>query len=161
MRYFSVGTLIRVVFRYCYDFAGCSLVFLMTITAIDIFGRNTGLYSIRGVIEISTMAVVLIGFLALPHSLIVGGHIVVDLATLRVPARINKHIDAFWLIVAAVCLGFVAWLMWGAALKALRDNVLSLDLQAPMAIFWVPAAIGMSLAPFACLLTAFEKLREE
>ena len=159
MKGFSAQSMIRALFRFCYDLAGVSLVFLMTITAIDILGRNAGLYSVRGVIEISTMAVVLIGFLALPHSLIVGGHIVVDLATLHVPERINKRIDAFWLVVAAICLSFVAWLMWGAALKSWRDNVLSLDLQAPMAIFWFPATIGMTLAPIACLLAAMAKVR--
>ncbi|MSQ73415.1 MAG: TRAP transporter small permease [Betaproteobacteria bacterium] len=159
MRRISASSAIKTVFGVCHDLAGVSLVILISITAIDIVGRNAGLFSVRGVIEISTMAVVLIGFLALPHSFIVGGHIVVDLATLHVPERINNRIDAFWLVVAAICLAFVAWLMWGAAFKAWKEDALSLDLQAPMAIFWFPAAIGMTLAPVACLMAAFRKVR--
>ena len=157
----TLQNLIERLYRVCYDLAGAALVFLMAVTVIDVAGRNLGLFTVRGIIEISTMAVVLIGFLALPFSLIVGGHIVVDLATLRLSTRTNRCIDAFWLAVAALCLGFVAWLMWFAAAKAWRENALSLDLQLPMAIFWIPAAIGMTLAPIACLIAAHRKLGEE
>ena len=157
--YGALQNLIERLYRLCYDLAGAALVFLMAVTVVDVIGRNLGLFTVRGIIEISTMAVVLIGFLALPFSLIVGGHIVVDLATLRLAVRTNRRIDAFWLSVAAMCLGFVAWLMWFAAAKAWRENALSLDLQLPMTMFWIPATIGMTLAPIACLIAAWRKAR--
>lgn len=137
-------------FRWCHDLAGASLVFLMTVTVADIIARNLGLFTVRGVVELSTMAVVLIGFLALAYSFKLGGHIVVDLATMRLSARVNRRIDAFWLRVAGLCLGFVAVLMWNATFKSYRANDLSLDLQLPMVVFWLPASIGMTLAPIAC-----------
>ncbi|MFN0304454.1 MAG: TRAP transporter small permease [Burkholderiales bacterium] len=147
------------IFRWCYDLAGISLVFLMAITVTDIAARNLGLFSMRGIVELSTMAVVLIGFLALPYSFHLGGHIIVDLATMRLGKPTNRRIDAFWLVAAAVCLGFVAYLMWGATAKAYRTNDLSLDLQLPMVVFWLPASLGMTLAPIACVWTAVSMLR--
>lgn len=149
------------ILRWCHDIAGIALVFLMAITVLDIVARNLGLFSLRGTVELSTMAVVLIGFLALPYSFRLGGHIVVDLATTRVKARTNARIDALWLVLAAVLLAGVAWLMWGATLKSYRSNDLSLDLQLPMLVFWLPASVGMSLAPIGCIWAAIRRLKEK
>ena len=148
------------VLRWCHDVAGIALVFLMAITVLDIVARNLGLFSLRGTVELSTMAVVLIGFLALPYSFRLGGHIIVDLATLRLGARVNARIDALWLVIAAVLLAGAAYLMWGATMKSYRSNDLSLDLQLPMLVFWLPASVGMSLAPIGCLWAAFRRFKE-
>ncbi len=147
--------------RWCHDIAGIALVFLMTITVLDIVARNFGLFSLRGTVELSTMAVVLIGFLALPYSFRLGGHIIVDLATMRLAPRTNARIDALWLVIAAVLLACVAYLMWGATAKSYRSNDLSLDLQLPMLVFWLPASVGMSLAPIGCLWAAVRRIRKE
>ena len=137
------------------DLAGAALVILMLITILDIVARRAGFFSVRGIVEISTMAVVLIGFLALPNSFLLGGHIVVDLATSRLPERVNRRIDAGWLGVAACLLAFVAYRMWVATLKNYHEGAVSLDLQAPMVAFWLPATIGISLAPMACLIAMY------
>ena len=92
----------------CADVAGATLVVLMLITVTDIVARRVGIASVRGIVEISTMAVVLIAFLALANSFILGGHIVVDLATGHLSERTNRRIDAIWLAVAALCLTLIA-----------------------------------------------------
>ena len=140
--------------KWCFYLAGASIVFLMSITVIDIVLRQIGLISVRGTVEMSTMAVVLIGFLALSHSFVRRGHIVVDLVTQRLPAHINRRIDAAWLVMAAVVFALMALLMWRSTIEAFQDNDVSLDLQITMTVFWIPASIGMSLAPVACLLMA-------
>lgn len=137
------------------DVAGGTLVVLMLITIVDIVARRMGLFSVRGIVEISTMAVVMIGFLALSNSFLLGGHVVVDLATTHLSERTNRRIDGIWLAVAAFLLAFVAYRMWLATLKAYHDGAISPDLQAPMAAFWLPATIGISLAPIACLIAAY------
>lgn len=137
------------------DLAGATLVALMIITVTDIIARRAGLFSVRGIVEISTMAVVLIAFLALANSFILGGHIVVDLATNHLSERTNRRIDAAWLAVAAACLSLIAYLMWHSTVKNYQDGAISLDLQVPMVIFWLPATVGMTLAPIACLIALY------
>ena len=146
--------------KWCFDIAGVSLVFLMAITVVDIAARNMGLFALRGIVELSTMAVVLIGLLALPYSFKLGDHIVVDLATMRLSPRTNARIDGGLLIITGFILAFVAWLMWGATTKSYRANDLSLDLELPMVVFWIPASIGMTLAPIGCLLAGLAKFRD-
>ncbi|MBY3557349.1 TRAP transporter small permease [Rhizobium laguerreae] len=136
-------------------------MFLLSVTVVDIVARRVGLFNVRGVVEISTMAVVLVGFLGLSHSFLLGGHIVVDLATKWLPRRANDRIDAIAMLVAAVCLTIVVVFMWRATARSYFDNAISLDLQIPMFAFWLPATIGMSLAPVACVVSARDKWRGE
>ena len=143
----------------CADVAGATLVFLMLVTVFDIVVRRTGLLSVQGIVEISTLAVVLIGFLALANSFLLGGHIVIDLATAWLKPRTNRTLDVTWFIIYSVCLAFVAIMMWRATWKIYQDESVSLDLQLPMVWFWIPASIGMSLAAIGCLVAAFNLRR--
>jgi TRAP-type C4-dicarboxylate transport system permease small subunit len=146
--------------RYCFDLAGITLVVLMLVTVVDIAARHLGIFTVRGIIEISTMAVVMIGFLALPYSFVLGGHIVVDLATLYLPSHVNRAIDKAWTIFAGLCLVFLAILMWQATFRAYHTNDISLDLQLPLVWFWAAASVGMTLAPVACLLALRRSSKE-
>ena len=139
----------------CADLAGAALVFLMLVTVFDVMMRRTGLLSVQGIVEMSTMAVVLIGFLALAYSFLLGGHIVIDLATAWLSPRANRNLDAFWLIVYSICLLFLSVMMWRATWKIYLDEAVSLDLQLPMVMFWIPASLGMSLASVGCFVAAF------
>ncbi len=143
----------------CADIAGLGLVALMLITVIDIFARRFGLFSVRGIVEISTLCVVLIGFLALANSFKVGGHIIVDLATSYLPDRINQILDSLWLLLTAICLLILAVMMWQATWKSYEEEAVSLDLQMPMFWFWTLASVGVSLAPIACVIAAIVRSR--
>ena len=145
------GSVFSPAVRACADVAGATLVVLMLTTVVDIIARRAGLFSVRGIVEISTMAVVLIGFLALANSFLLGGHIIVDMATTWLPHRVNRRLDAIWLGFAAACFVFLAIMMWRATWKNYQENAVTLDLQLPMAILWLPATIGVSLASIACL----------
>lgn len=146
------------IFGWLADVAGIALVVLMCITSIDVVARNAGLFSIRGAVELSTVAIVLIGFLALPYSILAGGHIVVDLVTHKLPKSINDRIDGLWMLMAAVCFGFMSAFMWKATRTAFENNDLTMDLQLPIGWLWILAAIGMTLATVACLVVAKRKI---
>jgi TRAP-type C4-dicarboxylate transport system permease small subunit len=138
----------------CADLAGAALVFLMLVTVFDVVMRRTGLLSAQGIVEMSTMAVVLIGFLALAYSFLLGGHIVIDLATAWLSPKANRNLDVIWSVVYSVCLLFLSIMMWRATWKIYQDEAISLDLQLPMVMFWIPASLGMSLASVGCLVAA-------
>jgi TRAP-type C4-dicarboxylate transport system permease small subunit len=133
------------------DLAGAALVVLICATLVDIVARHLGLFSVRGAVEIATFSVILVGFLALPYSFVAGGHIVVDLLTQSLPPRAKLIIDLVWMGLSAMSLVYVAFRMWQAAMEVYSNGEYSLDLQAPMIIFWIPAAVGMSLTPIAIL----------
>jgi TRAP-type C4-dicarboxylate transport system permease small subunit len=144
----------------CADIAGLALLALMSMTVLDIVGRNLHLYSLRGTIELSTGVTVLIGFLAFPYSFLRGGHLVLDTFTASLPNWITRSIDVFWCGFAAVAFGIVAYLMWLSVLDVYRSNDISMDLQMPMVWLWIPAAAGMTLSPIACVVAAWRLQRD-
>jgi TRAP-type C4-dicarboxylate transport system permease small subunit len=133
----------------------------MGATILDIVLRNLGFYTIRGTVEISTMAVVLVGLLALPYSFLMRGHIIVDLATNWLSPEVNGRIDRFWMCVVALLLAIVAVFMWVATIDLYERGAVSPDLQIPMVVFWIPAATGVTVSVMACLLTAFRHANDE
>ena len=53
--------------------AGVAIVCLMTLTVLDIAGRNLRLYYLVGVIEISTLTMVLMAYFAFSHTFVEDG----------------------------------------------------------------------------------------
>ncbi len=144
----------------CADLAGIALLLLMIMTVADIIGRHLHLFALRGTIELSTGVTVLIGFLAFPFSFLQGGHLVLDTFTAALPARINRFIDILWYLVATIAFTVMAILTWRAVSDVCGANETSMDLQMPMVWLWVPAAIGITLSPVACVLVAYKRTRE-
>jgi TRAP-type C4-dicarboxylate transport system permease small subunit len=148
---------IRTFLQACADLAGVALIALMTMTVADIVGRHFHVFALRGIIELSTGVTVLIGFLAFPFSFLQGGHIVLDTFTGSLPARVTKCIDVFWYIIATIIFVVLAVLTWRALIDVYEANETSMDLQIPMVWLWIPAAIGISLSPIACILAGYAR----
>lgn len=146
-------------YRALADIAGLALVLLMAVTIFDIVTRHLHIVSMRGAVEIATLAVIMIGALALPISFIQGGHIVIDLVTQALPDRIKNWVDAFWFAVMGLGLAYFAVKMWGATLNSYKVGDYSLDLHLPMVYFWIPASLGFTFTPFAILAAVYRKLR--
>ena len=133
------------------DLAGVILILLMGITAVDVVGRWLGILYMRGVIEMSNMTLVFLAFLALPYSLLKRGHIIIEFATRNLPPRLNKMIDAFWLVVAGVFLGYVSWRIFLEGMELYQQKEISMDLEIPLAVFYFPSAAGMALSAVAAI----------
>lgn len=156
-----MNRVISLFLRWCADLAGVALLLLMTMTVADIIGRHLHLFALRGTIEVSTGVTVLIGFLAFPFSFLQGGHLVLDTFTTALPARYNRFIDIVWFVVATIAFAVMAFLTWRTALDVYDANEISMDLQMPMIWLWVPAAIGVTLSPVACILAACKKAQND
>lgn len=131
---------------------GAALVGLMAITVIDIAGRNAGVLYLQGVIEFSNVTVVCLGMLGLGYCFIRGGHIVVDLATMSTPPRLNRALDALWLAVAAVVLGAMAVLMWQEGWSLHASGEVSDNLGWSPLVFYIPASSGAGIAALTCAI---------
>jgi TRAP-type C4-dicarboxylate transport system permease small subunit len=140
--------------RACFDIAGVAVIALMVLTVVDIITRHLGILNLRGTIEMSNGVTVLIGFLAFPFSFLIGGHLVLDTFTCKLPPFVNRTIDILWFLLAAAAFAVAAYLTWLAAFDAYQSNDLSMDLQMPMIWLWVPAAVGLTLTPPACVVAA-------
>src|SRR5436305_287627 len=152
-------TLFEKTLRACFDIAGVAVIALMAVTVVDIVGRHLGILNLRGTIEMSNGVTVLIGFLAFPFSFLVGGHLILDTFTNWLPSRVSCMIDILWFLLAAAAFSVTAYLTWFAAIDAYESNELSMDLQMPMILLWVPAAAGLTLTPAACVIAAVRLFR--
>jgi TRAP-type transport system small permease protein len=142
------------------DLGGLALVVMMAVTVADIVGRNLGLFYLQGVIEISNVTVVFLGFIGLAHCFNVGGQIVVDLATMNAPPRLNRLLDSAWLLVAAMIYLVMAWLMWGEGMAAQESGAVSDNLEWSPLTFFAPAVLGALVTALTCLWLAISGLRE-
>jgi len=143
------------------DLAGIILVLLMAITAVDVVGRWLGILYMRGVIELSNMTLVFLAFLALPYSFLKRGHLIIEFATRNLPDRINKMIDAFWLVVAGIFLGFVSWRIFLEGMELYRQQEISMDLEISLSVFYFPSAAGMALSAVAAMFMGIRTFKRK
>jgi TRAP-type C4-dicarboxylate transport system permease small subunit len=138
---------------------GIALIVLMTITVVDIVGRNLGILYLQGVIEISNLTIVFLGFLGLAYCFNVGGHIVVDLATASAPARVNMMLDGFWNLVAAGIYALTAFLVLNEGLATAASGEVSANLQWSPLTFFLPCVLGAAVTSATCLALAIKTFR--
>lgn len=134
--------------------AGIALLYMMSLTVLDIVGRSLGLFTIAAGVEQTELMMVTLGFLGLARCLRVQGNIVVDVATSQLPASVNARIDAFWLVVTALVLALMAWLVWNSGVSADRSGQRSELLGLSPLVSHTIAVIGMIAAIIVALLTA-------
>jgi TRAP-type C4-dicarboxylate transport system permease small subunit len=130
--------------------AGIALSGLALVTIADVIMRTMNFNLFSGMIEISNLGVLCLGFFALPYCFIVGGHIVVDFATAAAPDGFNRRIDGLWNLVAAVFLAAAAVSVMQNAIATHEAGERSATLQWSPLVFQIPAVVGMVLAALIC-----------
>ena len=135
---------------------GIALIVLMTITVVDIVGRNLGILYLQGVIEISNLTSVFLGFLGLAYCFNVGGHIVVDLATATAPQRFNMILDGIWNVVASGIYALAAVLIFNEGMLTAESGEVSANLQWSPLTFFLPCALGAAVTSVTCLALAIK-----
>lgn len=134
--------------------AGIALLYMMSLTVLDIIGRSLGLFTIAAGVEQTELMMVTLGFLGLARCLRVEGNIVVDVATSHLPKAVNARIDAFWLVVTALVLALLAYLVWNSGVSADRSGQRSELLGLSPLVSHTIAVIGMIAAIIVALMTA-------
>jgi TRAP-type C4-dicarboxylate transport system permease small subunit len=134
--------------------AGIALLYMMSLTVLDIVGRSLGLFTIVAGVEQTELMMVTLGFFGLARCLRVEGNIVVDVATSHLPKAVNARIDAVWLVVTALVLALLAWLVWNSGVSADRSGQRSELLGLSPLVSHTIAVVGMIAAIIVGLMTA-------
>jgi len=121
------------------------------LTVADIFGRSTGIFYLQGLIEISTVTMILLAFFAFPLKFIHGGQIFVDLFTLKVADRINFRIDAFWTFCDGLFFLSITYPIYFVGLEVHNTGQRTTNLEWSPLIFTYPAVIGCAVAAITCI----------
>ncbi|MBO31724.1 MAG: hypothetical protein CMM74_01940 [Rhodospirillaceae bacterium] len=145
--------LMRLIPRAMAFVAGCAITILMLMTVGDIFGRTFGFFFLQGLIEVSTLTLVLLGFFAFAWQFVKGDQIFVDLFTLKVPPDINAKIDAVWTFVAGIFFLALVVPIYGSSLDLHATGQRTTNMEWSPLVYAIPAVIGCIVAGITCMVT--------
>lgn len=136
---------------------------IMVVTCADVIGRSFR-HPIIGAYDLVCMLAVVSFSFALAYTQIMKGHIGVDFLTYRLPARVQKPIEA---IVYAVSIGLLILFAWRSAVLARSlwvSGEVTMTMQLPY--FVVVYGIGLACLPlcfvfFIDFIDAIEKGRKK
>jgi TRAP-type C4-dicarboxylate transport system permease small subunit len=139
---------------------GLLMLGVSIIVTVSVLMRWLINYSVPGDIELVQIGTALAVFAFLPLCQAHRGNIMVDTFTNRLPAVVQRALDALWDVVYAGMAAIIAWRLAVGAWDTIRSNTVSMMLSLP--IGWaiaVCAAMALLLAAVA-LATATVRLQE-
>lgn len=121
--------------------AGLSLLAMMLLTVVDVFGRDALAAPVPGAFELTELLMVGVIFSALPLVTAVDGHVTIDMIDVVMPARVRPWhrmcVDGFSAIVVAI----IAWQLWIKAGVLTAYGEITLILEIPMGPFTYAMAL--------------------
>ena len=134
---------------------GAALIGIMLMTVADIAGRHLGFTAIRGLAEWSGLATILLATFGLSYCFLVGGHIVIDIATAWMKPAVVRRIDAAWSAAGGLLLLALAVQVAREGLASARSGETSAALAWSPLAYALPAAAGFAGGALTCLVLAF------
>jgi TRAP-type C4-dicarboxylate transport system permease small subunit len=127
--------------------AAASLVAMMFLDAVDIFGTKLFNRPLAGASEATEALMVLVVFLALASAHAHREHVVVDLVTTRLRAATRRWLDVAGQLLMLVFFALLAWQAWrlGLASYAIRETAAGIVLF-PIYPSKLALAVGATLA---------------
>lgn len=141
--------------------AGAALVAILALTVADITGRSAFSRPVPGTVEITSMALVVVVFLAVAHSEDMGDHITIDLIYERVGDRFKAFLDVFSDLLTIIIVGLMALQLYRFALRNVDSGAETPVLQWPVWPFVLVAAIGSVLYTLSTIMRITLRLMGE
>lgn len=141
---------------------GLVLAALVVMTCVSIAGRafsGFGLGPVPGDFELVEAGIAFCIFAFLPWCSLNAGHATVDIFTNGLSLRVNRALLAFWEVVMAATVAFIAWRLYEGMLTKLANGETSFLVQFP--VWWAYAAclVPAVLAVLVALWSAWDRLR--
>ncbi len=134
---------------------GAALLGITLLTVADIVGRHLGFAAVRGLTEWSGLATILLACSGLSYCFLVGGHIVIDIATGWMKPATVRRIDAAWSAIGSLLLFVLAIQVAREGFASARSGETSAALAWSPLVYALPAAAGFAGGAVTCLAMAF------
>lgn len=122
--------------------AGVALVGMLALTVADITGRSAFNNPVPGTVEVTSLTLVVVVFLALAHSEDLGDHITIDLIYVRIGDRAKKVLDVFSDLLGVAVLALMAYQLYRFGFRNIESGAESPVLQWPVWPFVFVASLG-------------------
>lgn len=149
----------RLIEKWAMRLAAVLMFFLMTLTFVDVVGRNVWNRPVNGTSELTEVALALIIFLMLPSVAVRGQHIVIDLIDNVISVRLRFWLNAFGGVLGMAMFGLISWQVAVQAGKAISYDDLTPTLRIPLGPVLYGMAAFAAVVAFAYLLATVNALR--
>jgi TRAP-type C4-dicarboxylate transport system permease small subunit len=138
--------------------SGITLVLLMLLTAVDVFGRYVLNHPITGTYDLTQVIMVIIIFLALSDTASTRGHIVVEVVTSQLSLRKGLILECVTFFASGIVAAAMAWRLGANGLYAFKHEEMTSVLEISKAPFISLAAIGCGMLAIALIEVSYEAL---
>jgi len=141
---------------------GLVLATLVLMTCLSIAGRAliwAGFAPVPGDFELVEAGIAFAVFAFLPWCTLNAGHATVDIFTNGLSEQANRVLLAFWEVVMALTVAFIAWRLYEGFLGKLKNGETTFLLQFP--VWWAYAAclVPACITVVVALWSAYDRLR--
>ena len=137
-----------------------TLILMVMLTVADVFLRYVLNRPILGSYELTEFMMAVLVFSTIGYTMVVKGHVVVDLVFTKLPQRIKDILECITSFIAFILFAVVAWRNVMQADTAWGRNDVTAELFIPISPFILFVAIGiavLALVLFAQFIQSFAK----
>jgi TRAP-type C4-dicarboxylate transport system permease small subunit len=131
---------------------------MVLLTFFDVTGRTFFHVPVMGALELTEIAMLVLGGIAIFHTATRRGHIAVDVLFNKFPRRIRIIIASLGLLVGAVTWGAIAYQVFWDGVSKIEVHRTTDVLRIPVGPFEFVFAFGLALFSLTMLIQAFRPL---
>jgi TRAP-type C4-dicarboxylate transport system permease small subunit len=138
---------------------GLILLMVAVLVTANVSARGVLDTSIDGTFDLVKIGAALCVFLCLPICQARRGNIMVDTFTMKMPASMQRSLDALWDVVYGVLMGAIGICMLNGSWGQYQSHVVTNQLAVPLWPFNLIAALLLIVLAVVCLATTLRLLR--
>ncbi len=147
--------------RVTHHMSGLALVAILAMTIVDIVGRNAFRQPFRGTVELTSMILVVVVFMAVAHSEDMGDHITIDLVYERVGTGAKAVLDIFSDLFTLVVMALVSYRLAQFVIRNRASGAETPVLDIPLWPFVLVASIGAAFYVVSTVMRVVLRLKGE
>lgn len=138
--------------KWTHYISGAALLTILFLTVADITGRNVLNNPVSGTVEVTSMLLVVVVFLAVARSEDMGDHITIDLIYERVGERAKKLLDIFSDALTVVIVGLISYQLYQFSLRNQASGAETPVLDWPLWPFVLVGSAGAALYALSTIM---------
>ncbi|HHW37717.1 MAG TPA: TRAP transporter small permease [Bacillales bacterium] len=136
------------------------LLIMMLIITFDVLGRWLFHHPIKGTVDITEIALSMVVFFSIGYAHLKKVHITIDFVVDKFSNKVQLVFDSVINVVIATVMGVVTWSLWQNAQRLMNSNTVSSDLNIPIHIISILAAIGTAIFALIAILISIESVQK-